>query len=252
MNRRLYLKTIAATAVAFAVAVGGYYFYSLLGSRVQSITDHIISNTSLTTGIPNMNPQDVATPEGMPAIGKWMLKADLSPANWLGLKYKGKNLKEPINILIVDDAAVSSDDARLRLEENAERAGYEKRSGHTGGYVGYIGGLFFTQLPAEKDHAFSNAPMITDNNHGRVFGPLSWDSRYYFTGAFSRETIDPLGAIKHHYASFNQARDHFAETLDRKTNYKIMSHVDLGNAVDDDKETTGDHDGKAVLIWARR
>ena len=46
---------------------------------------------------------DVATPERLPAIGKWMLTAKGVPSDWLGEVYRGKNLREPINVIIIDE-----------------------------------------------------------------------------------------------------------------------------------------------------
>jgi hypothetical protein len=44
----------------------------------------------------------IATPEGLPPIGKWMLTAQSVPSDWLGEIYHGKNLREPITVIIVD------------------------------------------------------------------------------------------------------------------------------------------------------
>lgn len=37
------------------------------------------------------------------AIGKWMIAPDKLPARWLDSTYLGKSLREPINIIIVDE-----------------------------------------------------------------------------------------------------------------------------------------------------
>ena len=106
------------------------------------------------------------------------------------------------------------------------------------------------QLPAGRDDAFSNRVFELSNNHGRMFGPHRTDA-HVFIGAFSREAVDPLRWPGHRYASFNQARDDFARELDRRTRFKSAGFVDLGNAIAGDANaSTGDHDGRAVLLRA--
>src|SRR5215213_5354320 len=74
---------------------------------------------------------DVANPEGLPAIGKWMLTAEGVPSDWLGEIDRGKNLREPINVIIIDEGAASAQDAKARLLAAAARAGYPVRFGHS-------------------------------------------------------------------------------------------------------------------------
>ena len=200
---------------------------------------------------PKPAPSDVIAPQGLPEIGKWMYDPSFSAAQWLGETVKGRHLREPINVVVVDGFATSVQDAKQRLVANSQKAGYEVRRGHTSGYRGYIAGQFYNQLPEEKDHAFSDAPYELDNNHGRIFGPALIDGKYYFVGALSREKVVPLDKIKHQYVSFNRARDDFAEKLDANTNCHIAGFVDLSNSIlDDANVTTGDHDGMAILISA--
>lgn len=68
-----------------------------------------------------------------------MIDPDLTPAHWIGEIYFQKALREPINIIIVDRAANSPDEAKRRLIEAASLAGYPSREGHSSGYWGYIG-----------------------------------------------------------------------------------------------------------------
>ena len=192
---------------------------------------------------------DVATPEGLPAIGKWMLTAKGVPSDWLGEIYRGKNLREPINVIIIDEAASSAEDAKTRLLAAAARAGYPVRFGHSTGYQGFIGGQLHAQLPQGRDDAFSNEVFEVSNNHGRIFGPHVIGKTYLFTGAFSGEEVDPFSDPPHQYGSFNRARDDFTQRLDRQTDFKVSGFVNLGNAlIDDPKLTTGDHDGMAVVM----
>jgi hypothetical protein len=196
---------------------------------------------------------DAATVPGLPAIGKWMLTSQGVPSDWLGEVYQGRNLREPINVIIVDEGASSAEDAKARLLAAAAHAGYPIRFGHSTGYRGFIGGQLYTQLPQGRDDAFSNDVFEVSNNHGRIFGPHAFEQGYLFTGAFSREEVDPLRYPPHRYGSFNRARDDFTQRLDRSTAFKVSGFVDLGNAlIQDPKLTTGDHDGMAVVVRAGR
>src|SRR5262245_14077795 len=194
---------------------------------------------------------DVATPPDLPEVGKWMLDRNGTVAHWLGEIYRGKHLHEPINVILVDADADSAAHARQRLLAATAAAGYPIRFGHSTGYCGYIAGELYAQLPAGRDDAFSNRIFELSNNHGRLFGPHSANGAYVFIGAFSREAVDLLRWPGHRYASFNQARDDFARDLDRHTPFKSTGLVALENAiVGNASVTTGDHDGRAVLLHA--
>jgi hypothetical protein len=196
-------------------------------------------------------PEDIASPDGLPPMGKWMYDHVGVPAQWLGELIEGKKLREPINVIIVDPHARTPEDARDRLLAACQTAGYPARFGHSNGYQGYISEEFFKQLPQEKRTAFSNGPFELPNNHGRIFGPACVSDCYYFTGAFSRENVDPFTKVKHRYSSFNRARDAFSQRMNQRTKYKLTKHVSLNNdIVNDPVTTTGDHDGSAVLLNA--
>jgi hypothetical protein len=196
---------------------------------------------------------DIVTLPGLPDIGKWMMTLQGVPSDWLGEVYEGKNLREPINVIILDESSASVEEAKSRLLLASTLAGYPIRFGHSTGYQGYIGGQFHAQLPHGRDDAFSNDIFEVSNNHGRVFGPHLMGRTYVFTAAFSREEVDPFRLPGHRYASFNRARDDFTQSLDRSTAYKVSGFVDLNNAiVGDPKLTTGDHDGMAVLVRQER
>ncbi len=183
------------------------------------------------------------------------------PAHWLGEVFRGKRLREPINVLLVDRFAASAEDAKWRLIVACGNAGYPARVGHSSDYLGFIGNGYFRQLPEQAKHAFSDGPFELGNNHGRVFGPAplepgggtAGDRTYCFIGAFSREHVDPVAKVKHRYGSFNRARDEFTRRMDECTQFKITGLVWLDNAVLGDPQfTTGDHDGMAVLLTATR
>lgn len=236
-------------------------FTAAISSRMASA--HQASNPQKTdTGksmseklVANLRPKpdEVVQPTVLPEIGKWMLNPDFTPADWLGEIYQGKTLREPINIIIVDPVANSPEEAKNRLIAACTAAGYPSREGHSSGYWGYIDEQLQAQVPQTQDHAFSNEPYIFNNNHGRIFGPYRYKGAYIFIGAFSREKVVPFSKIKHQFVSFNQARDDFAKNINLKTEYQINGYLNLENAiVNNSKITTGDYDGMAVLLKAKK
>jgi hypothetical protein len=195
--------------------------------------------------------QDFASPPGLPTIGKWMLTAQGVPSDWLGEIYHGRHLREPINIIIVDEVAATAAEAKARLIAGAAHAGYPIRLGHSAGYQAFIAGQLYAQLPQGWDDAFSNEVFEISNNHGRIFGPHQFDQGFLFTAAFSREVVDPFRWPAHRFGSFNRARDDFTERLNRGATYKAEGAIDLDNALTDDPHlTTGDHDGRAMVLRA--
>jgi hypothetical protein len=198
----------------------------------------------------DMGEESVQAP-GLPSLGKWMIDQSGSPAHWLGEIYYGRKLREPINVVIIDTYATSVERAKERVADAAARAGYPIRMGHSTGYRALIAGQPHPQLPTGWDDAFSNHPFELTNNHGRIFGPHQQGGSYLFVGAFSRETVSLLRWPEHQYASFKTARDEFAASIDRHTDYKFTGYLDMHNAIIDDPGiTTGDHDGKAIVLCA--
>jgi hypothetical protein len=180
-----------------------------------------------------------------------MIDGSGSPAHWLGEIYQGKAIREPINLVLVDAVSTNADAATRRVVEASARAGYPIRMGHSSGYRASIGGQLYGQIPAGWDEAFSNHPFEGVNNHGRMFGPFQQERTYLFVGAFSREQVSLLHWPGHRYASFNKARDEFALRMDQETDFKIVGHISMQNAINDEPSvTTGDHDGRAVLLCA--
>lgn len=198
-------------------------------------------------------PSDVARIPGYPPIGKWMISKEMIYSDWTGATSKGKGLREPINVIIVDPLALSPDDAVARFLAACKRAGFASRPGHSGGHSGWLGGRLYPQIPSEAHHAISDEPFEFHNNHGRFFGPHFSNGRYFFIGAMSREKAAAEPKPEHLYISFNQARDRFAELLEEKEGFKITAFVPLNNAIlDDPRLGTGDHDGVAVVLTATR
>ncbi len=189
------------------------------------------------------------TLEDAPTIGQWMYTSEKEPAHWLGQEYLGKELREPINVVVIDRKAASITEAESHFMEACQVAGYVSRTGHSSGYQALIGGAFFSQLPREEKHAFSDALFIYPNNHGRAFGLYEKNGVYYITAAFSRENIDLFADVKHGFVSFNEARDDFAVRMSENTDYKIMGKLDLKNAcLPTQQLTTADHDGAAIVL----
>jgi len=178
-----------------------------------------------------------------------MLDHDLKPASWLGYKVDQKTVREPINFILEIKGPASADQALISLNALLAKAGYKVRTGHSGGYYGYINGSLFPQVPSLQHHAFSNEPYEFTNNHGRLFGPYFYEGKYWFLGAFSREKVDSLTKLEHVYVSFDQARDSVVAQLRRNTACKLKAFVDLHSAIfNSDAYTTGDHDGVAAWL----
>lgn len=197
------------------------------------------------------DPSARANPPGLPAIGKWMIGADGKIAHWLGEIYNGKQLREPINIIIVDERSRTPAEAVERIKAASYAAGYAVRFGHSTGYRAIIGGRSFAQIPSGRDEAFSNGIYLIGNDHGRLFGPLRFGGGFVFTGALSRELVRVTSDPHHAFGSFKQARDDYSRNLQRNTDFKIAAFVNLDNAIVGNPSVgTGDHDGVAVLLRA--
>lgn len=227
--------------------------------------------TALTTGI-NTHAEDIvvdpapaateqapalspATALRLPEIGKWMLRSSGDVAHWLGTKFQNRVLDEPINVIIKVHGYTAAD-AIKALRHAMKLAGFKMRVGHSSGYRASIGGKIFDQFPGIRGTAFSDGLFLTANDHGRFFGPLDNGSgEFYFVGALSREgtayakMIRNRGGSPHTYESFTVARERFSENMQRWAHAKLIGLVPLNNSiVGDGPETTGDHDGNAVLL----
>ena len=187
-------------------------------------------------------------PEGL-QIGRWLLTGREVPANWLGQKFQGKMMREPINVILVDEVAATPDAAVQYLLESCEAIGYLSRPGHSSDYRGQIGNVIYSQLPQEENHAFSNAMYIFPNNHGRIFGPHFFAGYYYFSGALSREAINLFAEVRHVYASFEMAKQDFVARMQASGRYFVVGAIAMENVfLPSESMTTGDHDGTAVLL----
>ena len=167
-------------------------------------------------------------PEGL-QIGRWHLTGREVPANWLGQKFQGKMMREPINVILVDEVAATPDAAVQYLLESCEAIGYLSRPGHSSDYRGQIGNVIYSQLPRQQNHAFSNAMYILPNNHGRIFGPHFFAGYYYFSGALSREAINLFAEVRHVYASFEMAKQDFAARMQASGRYFVVGAIAMEN-----------------------
>jgi hypothetical protein len=202
----------------------------------------------------SISPQDSVVIPGLPPIGKWMIDKNNDVAHWLGYKYNNLQIDEPINIIIRINAENSAE-AQQKLLNATHAAGFSEHHHHSSGYKAYIDAQVESQFSTIPDTAFSEGGFFEPNNHGRIFGPLLWGNHYFFLAAFSRENVAPFKKLMNHktlfhpYASFNQARDRFANQMQNKGHAMISSFIFLGNAIPDDgTQTTGDHDGVAILL----
>lgn len=189
----------------------------------------------------------------VPSIGKWMVAPSGQVANWLGQRVDGKEIYEPINVILFDPIAKTAVEAQDRLVAASTAANFPARSGHSSGYGAIIDGAVYPELPWGPGNAFSDEPFVLSNNHGRIFGPHQLPTGWLFVGAFSREAIAPTEQVKHSYESLNRSRDAFAHGMVTRANYRIASFISLGNAIlDQPTRETGDHDGIAILLEATR
>jgi hypothetical protein len=186
----------------------------------------------------------------LPAIGDWLIDKKCQPAHWLGKKYTGKKLIEPINIIILDKYSKTSKAAIEKLVSECKKIGYENKHGHSSGYWGSIDNVLYPQIPNDKKMAFSNKSYWHANNHGRLIGPKYFNKEYVFIGAFSRESFKLFRIVHHGFISFNVARDDFCIKMNKSNVYKIIGAYELKNVLSDNEFTTADHDGKLTVLEA--
>lgn len=186
-------------------------------------------------------------------IGKWMVDPDGQPARWLGYQLDDHSLREPVNIVLVDRAARTPQEAASRLLSAMQAAGYGPKGGHSAGYKGWISDQMYGQQPGGKDEAFSDGAWWRSNNHGRVFGPAPMEGGgYIWTAAFSREDFEVISSIHHSYNSFKAARENLSAKLSAAGTFKRLGTLNLDNALNTPTLTTDDHDGNAVVLVAEK
>ncbi|WP_431777629.1 hypothetical protein [Ottowia caeni] len=189
-------------------------------------------------------PPNIAS--SLPAIDGFMIDKDDNTqySSWLGRKLAdGRLMREPINMIVIDPAANSDEEAAQRLVDTFSRAGFGPRPGHSSGYFGKMNGKLYTQQPATKDHAFSDYMWAFSNNHARFFGPYQSALGRVWIGASSREK-----GVAHDYVSFSQSRQHMQAALVRHARASHLGCLNLNNQLDLASEQTGDHDGYATVL----
>lgn len=194
---------------------------------------------------------DISSKIDIPDIGEWLLYRNNTCADWLGIKYHNKYLREPINIIIIDPYSKNSDQAVKKLFHECKVVGYKEEFGHSSGYRGIIDNECYKQIPANKHVAFANKDFFVTNNHGRIIGPAFYDGKYIFIAGFSTERPTIFKGFHHIFVSFNRARNDFSLKLGGSPVYRIEGVVNLKNVINTDAATTADHDGKAVVITAQ-
>ncbi len=217
---------------------------------MKSMAKSAITTAILLLAMTTLHAQAAAPQMDMPELGKWLLGKGGAPAHWLGQKYKGKELREPINIIIVDAFSPDAKAATAKLMKECKKNGYEEEAGHSSGYYAIIGGVMYAQIPNNRRMAFADKDFFKSNNHGRIMGPASWNGKFVYAGAFSREAFKLFDRVHHRFVSFNAARDDFCAKLSRGSVYALAGSWDLGNTLDGEGITTADHDGRALVLNA--
>jgi len=231
-------------------------FTSLFSTRKRFFVSEMLRRTTiillLLLGFQQTYAQNTDIDLNLPPIGKWLEKRDGDPANWLGKKYQHRELREPINVVIVDPYAKSEEDAINKLMQECRRHGYCNKKGHSWGYCAEVDGTYLHQLPGEYKRALANKSFLKTNNHGRIMGPEYYDGKYIFVGAFSREVFQLFTKAHHAFRSFLIARNDFCQKLSKGQTYQIVGRYNLENNLNTNQLTTGDHDGTAILLYANK
>jgi hypothetical protein len=202
--------------------------------------------------------QSVDTPYG--EIGKWLIQPGGDVSEWGGQPYQGKTLVEPINVIIVDPNSTSTDESTKKLNRDMTLAGFPAQPIHSTGFMGMINGQPYQQQPTGDEQAFSDNLFILPNDHARAFGPAPIDADndpttqegYVWTVAASTETPGIYdGALTHSYVSYDLARDILVLRLLLTGQATFVGIQPMNNSYNTETETTGDHDGYAVVLALR-
>jgi len=219
------------------------------GAATVATSDPLIGGNpvSVAPGVPS--PTDVVqTVYG--DIGKWLLEPGGQISDFGGEVLGGKELLEPVNVIILDPTSTTSAEATEKLDTDLGLAGFPAQPVHTTGFQGIVGDQTFGQQPAGLLEAFSDNLFLLPDDHARAFGaaPLPDGSGFVSTVAVSREQFGFIGLLPTHtLVSFDAARDELASRL-IAGGATLVGIIGLGNAVDSNTETTGDADGYAIVI----
>ena len=181
-------------------------------------------------------------------LGQWMLQPDGQIADWVGLPYQGKTLLEGINVVFVDSTATSARLSARNLNVWMRRSAFGAWPFSSTGYQGIIGATTYSQEPTGANEAYRNAFFLLTNSHGRAFGPYPNPSGpgYVWIGAWSEENLD-IANLTHGHESFNDARDALLTAMVDKgaTN---LGYIDMANTYNTADYSTGDSDGRAIVL----
>lgn len=219
------------------------------GAATVTTSDPVIGGNpvSVAPGVPG--PTDVVhTVNG--DIGKWLLEPGGQISDFGGEVLDGKELLEPVNVIILDPTSTTSAEATEKLDTDLGLAGFPAQPVHTTGFQGIVGDQTFGQQPVGLLEAFSDNLFLLPDDHARAFGaaPLPDGSGFVSTVAVSREQFGFIGLLPTHtLVSFDAARDELASRL-IASGATLVGIIPLGNAVDSSTETTGDADGYAVVV----
>jgi hypothetical protein len=161
-----------------------------------------------------------------------------------------KNLREPINVVIVDRYSADIFAAIKKIMMACKTAGYSEEFGHSSGYCAEIGGKLYKQIPNDKYMAFASKDFSVTNNHGRIMGPAIYKDAFIFVAGFCTERPIVLKGFEHLFVSFNRARDDFCMKMNARCLYTISGKLFLGNTIDAFDMTTADHNGAAIVLSA--
>lgn len=194
-------------------------------------------------------------------LGLWLLTGGpgtpLTRAVWNGEPYRGRTLREPINLILIDRFARTPEQATARMNAALAAAGFTARTGFAGGPGGYhalLNGELRAQHPATPGQAYSDGPATAYTHHGVTFGPYRVGGSFVFTGAFNGADHRPAGDSATGTQVFNNfmvARESLAAALDRSSVFRKKGYFDLQAIIDTPTETTADSDGCAVVLVAR-
>ena len=212
-----------------------------------------LSNTTpaVATSVPAPD-DDVSTPYG--DIGKWMIQPNGQIANYGGVPNGGRQLLEPVNVIIVDPNSQSPEEAAARLNAAMFWSGFPAQPIHSTGFRGSIDEVTYGQQPNLPLTSYSNNLFVFPNDHGRIFGPDPAETAtgYVWSGAFSSQQLTIFNGLPtHEYVSYDMARTALAMRLILSGRATYGGMVPLDNSYDTAETTTGDHDGYAVVLVLR-
>lgn len=222
----------------------------VIGTRTDFTNDPVIGTNPVSTSSGTPSAGDVVqTPYG--DIGKWLLESNGQISDFGGAKLGGKTVLEPINVIIVDPTSSTAAEATAKFNAKMTQAGFPALPIHSTGFEGTIDGVTYGQQPAGPFDAYSNNFFLLPDDHARAFGPdpVQTASGFVWTVAISREQFGLSNGIlpTHVYTSYNAARDELASRL-IDSGATLVGIVPLSNSVDSATQTTGDHDGYAIVI----